>query len=55
MIRKLSYLIDKCKEDVHNKSCENCCCNERACLLNLIETYNKLYTEDKITIDDIDN
>ena len=39
---KIEKVIERCKESAPNNSCSECACDERECLLYLLEAYNSL-------------
>lgn len=45
---KLERVIEKCKETAPSNSCLECLCDERECLLYLLEIYNESKTDHEI-------
>ena len=39
---KIKKIIEECEFAAPYHSCEECCCDERECMLFLLETYNKM-------------
>lgn len=37
---KLDFLMKDCAKNAPNGECKQCNCDEKECILNLIETYN---------------
>lgn len=40
MKSKLDFLMKDCAKNAPNGECKQCNCDEKECILNLIETYN---------------
>ena len=48
MITKIMEIIKECESEAPKQSCKECVCNQRECLMCLIQAYNEKYIDNEI-------